>query len=834
MSVAFVQDAFARTGAATTLSPSLTGVAAGNTLVLAITGFRTTSALPTSVSDGVNIWRRIVDLSYAGNTNKALLYIATDVAGGDTTVTATWASNFLGTAHLSEWSGVDPITPGDVFSTRTGTSTAPLSNATPAIEQSGSMAIALLGMTSSPNNPIGIDLPSGYTNAHLEDDGANYEGFSLDYKAISTAGSTENPNWGTTTSGSWGSVVYILRPPGGRAIRYIGGQTTGFAGGTGTANITIALTGGAEPTPIEGDLILVNYTVGTQGRNPTSTITGNQSGAYSHVTGSPLLEAADTYDTDLSVFWQFAGSTPDTTLTRSATGSVDDGGSVSIHVYRGVDSTTPFDVTPTTATGINTDRADPASITPTTSGALIVVAAGGSAATLTTAWTAAYLSKLIQSNGADTNDGRSALGNVAWSSGAYNPAAFTGGSNNAANSWAAITMALRPAPTGDNLAANGVSAGTPSVGSPALGQTHALSATGVACGMPTVGSPILGQVHALSAASVSAGTPTVGAPTLTEAAGQDDLTATGVSAGVPSVGSPAIGQRHALTATGVAAGTPATGTPAIGQQHAVTATCVAAAAPSVGAPALGQRHGLTATGVSAAAPSVGSSALGQAHALTATGVATGAPTVGAPVLSEDSNTDALTATSIAAGTPAVGSPAIGQTHAITASPLATPAPVTGAPAIGQVYGLGATSVSAAAPSVGSPAVGQRHALSATGIAAGIPAVGEPAIGQAHQLLAVSIAAGAPPVGSPDLADGANLVNLTALGITAGAPIVSVAFLNYLPPPARTVVPGGAARRATTSGSAQTVDVPASGRAVIAPAEPRVTGPASDSRAARVT
>lgn len=213
MAVAFVQGAFDRASSdKATLAPSLTGVTAGNTLVLAITGFRTTSALPTSVSDGVNTWTLVANLSYASATNKALIYLAANVAGGNTTVSATWASNFLGTAHLSEWSGADPIYPGDLISTRTGTDTAPSSNATGAANYEGSVALALLGISSSPNNPIGIDLPSGYTNIHVEQNGADYDGFSLDYKVL-TSQSSENPNWGTTTSGSWGSVVFILKPP---------------------------------------------------------------------------------------------------------------------------------------------------------------------------------------------------------------------------------------------------------------------------------------------------------------------------------------------------------------------------------------------------------------------------------------------------------------------------------------------------------------------------------------------------------------------------------------------------------------------------------------------
>lgn len=102
------------------------------------------------------------------------------------------------------------------------------------------------------------------------------------------------------------------------------------------------------------------------------------------------------------------------------------------------------------------------------------------------------------------------------------------------------------AASGDNLTATGVDTGTPSVGSPTIGQVHVLTATGVATGTPSVGSPSLGQAH--------------------------NLTATGVATGSPSVGSPAVGQVHVLTATGIATGTPSVGSPALGGDAEETPT----------------------------------------------------------------------------------------------------------------------------------------------------------------------------------------------------------------------------------------------------------------------
>jgi hypothetical protein len=82
------------------------------------------------------------------------------------------------------------------------------------------------------------------------------------------------------------------------------------------------------------------------------------------------------------------------------------------------------------------------------------------------------------------------------------------------------------------MAAVGVTTGAPTVGSPALGQRHALVAVGIATGAPQLGTPqldppaqadvpaagfyprIVRRVVALGAVGIAAGRPTLGAPAL--------------------------------------------------------------------------------------------------------------------------------------------------------------------------------------------------------------------------------------------------------------------------------------------------------------------------------
>jgi len=195
-----------------------------------------------------------------------------------------------------------------------------------------------------------------------------------------------------------------------------------------------------------GDLVVVTVSTGTQGRQPNLTPTG-----YTALTAQRTT--ATTYDTNVQTSYKFMPAPPDTSVTIPATGNTADGQAYTIHVFAGVDQTTPLDVTPTYATGTGVDNIpDPPAITPSTAGAWIYIGGGGAASTGTTLYTASYLSGFLSYNGADTNDGTVGAGYYgSWTSGSYDGAKFGGGNVNSANSWGCTTVALRPAPPGGLL-----------------------------------------------------------------------------------------------------------------------------------------------------------------------------------------------------------------------------------------------------------------------------------------------------------------------------------------------------------------------------------------------
>lgn len=203
---------------------------------------------------------------------------------------------------------------------------------------------------------------------------------------------------------------------------------------------------------------------------------------------------------------------------------------------------------------------------------------------------------------------------------------------------------------GSSLEASPVTTGAPSVGTPTLTQSQALSAVGIATAPPAIGNPTLTQGHSLAASGVVTGAPTLGTPTLSQSA---QLVANPISAGAPSLGSPAVSQSHTLVATSLATGSPVLGTPSLSTAGQLTALPIATGAPSLGTPALSQSHNLTTIVIATGAPTVGSPVLSVAGQLQANAIVTGAPTLGMPVIAQ---VHSLVGVAITTGAPVIGVP----------------------------------------------------------------------------------------------------------------------------------------------------------------------------------
>lgn len=152
----------------------------------------------------------------------------------------------------------------------------------------------------------------------------------------------------------------------------------------------------------------------------------------SHVTDGPGHESG----------YKVMTSTPDTVVTFAITGGNEFSAGV-LQVWRGVDTGTPIDATPTTATG-SSGMPDCPSITTVTDGALVLAIGflDDQNAAASIGGPSGYGELLAHDNAANADNASAMIASLEKASaGAENPSAFTGSSD----AWAAVTVALRPA-----------------------------------------------------------------------------------------------------------------------------------------------------------------------------------------------------------------------------------------------------------------------------------------------------------------------------------------------------------------------------------------------------
>ncbi len=198
---------------------------------------------------------------------------------------------------------------------------------------------------------------------------------------------------------------------------------------------------------LEGDLVIVAGAIGDDD-SVNHDVLNNTTG-YIEITD---LFADDDDDTNLAVWYKFMGATPDTSVVvEGTTGGTDSSLAVVVMVFRGVDTGTPFDVTSTTATGINDFSPNPPSIDHLNPSGVWTVIAGASGHLLTGNGTytfpTGYTTNAIDRGQDDTNDVTVGMGyRSSGVSDPEDPNVMThSGTTAITNSWAAVTMVLRPA-----------------------------------------------------------------------------------------------------------------------------------------------------------------------------------------------------------------------------------------------------------------------------------------------------------------------------------------------------------------------------------------------------
>lgn len=229
-------------------------------------------------------------------------------------------------------------------------------------------------------------------------------------------------------------------------LQYVGGVEGGRAGATGTTSQSLSgtLAGGLASSPAAGDLVVITISAASaSGFAPTTlAVSGWTNGTFRANTGV----ANYSYQ---QVSYKRMTSTPDTSITIPSSGNARNAQRWTVQVFRGVDSTTPLDVTTVYASGTASGRPNPGAVTPATAGAWIIWT-GASAAATGVAFTApsGFSTNWLGKTQSDTYDVTQGAGYyTGWTSGSYDPAAITaGGTTGSTDSWVAETLVLRPAP----------------------------------------------------------------------------------------------------------------------------------------------------------------------------------------------------------------------------------------------------------------------------------------------------------------------------------------------------------------------------------------------------
>lgn len=235
-------------------------------------------------------------------------------------------------------------------------------------------------------------------------------------------------------------------PPSG--IQYVGSYGLDVSSLSNSVDYTFSLagvlTGGIASSPQAGDFCVISYaTANTADRSNRAIY--NAIGAFTQLMTAYVN---DTNDTNITIAYKFLESPIDFNVTVgvSSAAAGASGMVASVHVFRGVNITTPMDVAYVSNPTINTGRPDPLSITPSTSGAKIAVfAAGAYVLGVTNTFTSSDFDIFTTMGVPGTSRSVAVgFGYKNWTTGAFNAAQFGGPAASLADSSIAVVIALRP------------------------------------------------------------------------------------------------------------------------------------------------------------------------------------------------------------------------------------------------------------------------------------------------------------------------------------------------------------------------------------------------------
>lgn len=227
-------------------------------------------------------------------------------------------------------------------------------------------------------------------------------------------------------------------------IEYVGGGTAKFeptSNATRVVNIATIFSG----TPLQGgDLLLVGIcNCNNWGAAREWTILTSGFSVASQI----VHPTQEDFQPELLVAHKFMGGTPDTSFEFTTNWEANQSMAVAVMAFKGVDPSTPLDISPVTASGKDSGVPNGPSATPATAQAMSVVFCGGTRASGTTTFFSSDMTGMLSIFAKAKAYNFGALIGVArkahTSVSAFDPAAWTGGDSATTCGWCAAHLILR-------------------------------------------------------------------------------------------------------------------------------------------------------------------------------------------------------------------------------------------------------------------------------------------------------------------------------------------------------------------------------------------------------
>jgi hypothetical protein len=238
----FVQSTTTQSAAATSVGLSLTGVTAGNTLIIECSASGGSGGITFSITgDAGNTWVQAAaaNLNSSVSVAAAVFYCLSSGSGTRTPTVSTTGTTTDVIAHMSEWNGITAT--GGTSVTNTGTTGTPATTGTYTQSQANEVIIAVMGesgvtTTDNPSNP-----PTNWTvfspNAAYQPNGSAFMGFEASY-IIAASSSGRSASWTYAGGASnWATAIagFKYTPAGAAGLRpQFQPQNTGVTFGSGT------------------------------------------------------------------------------------------------------------------------------------------------------------------------------------------------------------------------------------------------------------------------------------------------------------------------------------------------------------------------------------------------------------------------------------------------------------------------------------------------------------------------------------------------------------------------------------------------------------------------